>query len=504
MTRVPSVSRNMAANLIGQVVVAVVTIVFVPTYIRYLGMEAFGLIGLFITAQALMTLFDAGMSPTLNREMARYTSGALELQDLVDLIRSIEVIAGGIALLIVVGFAGAAGVISRALLNLDTLAPDTARMALAIMGVVVALRFVESIYRSALLGLQLQVWFNIANAGVNIVRHAGAAFVVAFVSPTIEAFFLWHLGVAVAGTLLLRTKLGSAHPRPDRPARFSPAALRSIRTFAAGMFGINLLAVMLTQVDKLLLVKLLPLAQFGAYSLAFTVASVLLVLSAAVNQAILPVMVEQISGDHPQALVATHDRTAQIIAAIVVPAAMVLIVFSNDVLMLWSGDPALVESTARLVALVAIGNMFNALMVLPYFAMVAHGWTRLSMLSNLVAVIVLVPALVVIVPIHGTVGAASVWIALNAGYVLVQAPLMHRRILRNGLWPWYRHGVVVPILVAGGVGAGLAWLRDGVVIPRFGLIASLGLAWGVLTLAVLMVLPVARARLAQWSRRGGD
>ena len=126
------------------------------------------------------------------------------------------------------------------------------------------------------------------------------------------------------------------------------------------------------------------------------------------------------------------------------------------------------------------------------------------MLSNLVAVIVLVPALVVIVPIHGTVGAASVWIALNAGYVLVQAPLMHRRILRDGLWPWYRHGVVVPILVAGGVGAGLAWLRDGVVIPRFGLIASLGLAWGVLTLAVLMVLPVARARLAQWSRRGGD
>ena len=502
MTSPPSVSRNMAANLIGQAVVAAVTIVFVPTYIRHLGMEAFGLIGLFITVQALMTLFDGGMSPTLNREIARYSAGAVMLQDLVDLIRSVEIIAGVIALGIVVGIAGAAGPISRSLLNLETLAPETAQMALAIMGVVVALRFVESLYRSALLGLQLQVWFNAANAGINIVRHAGAAFVVAFVSPTIEAFFAWHLGVALAGTLILRSKLERSHPRPARPARFSKTALRSIQAFALGMFGINLLSVLLSQVDKLLLVKLLPLADFGAYSLAFTVASALLVLSVAINQATLPVMVEQLSASDTAALVKTHDRTAQIIAGIVVPAAMVLICFPGDVLMLWSGDPALVASTARLVALVAIGNLCNALMVLPYFTMVAHGWTRLSMLSNLAAVIALVPALVLLVPIYGATGAASMWIVLNLGYVLIQAPLMHRRILPGRLWPWYRHGVVVPVIVAAGIGLASAWLRSGLVIGRPWLVLSLGLAWAMMTLAVVLVLPAVRHRLVAAIRQG--
>lgn len=495
MTNPPSVSRNMAANLIGQAVVAVATILFVPTYIRYLGMEAFGLIGLFITLQALMTLFDGGMSPTLNREMARYRAGVLALQDLVDLIRSVEIIAAVIALGIIIGIAGAAGPISRSLLNLDTLPPTTAQLALAIMGVVVASRFVESLYRSALLGLQLQVWFNVANAGINIMRHAGAAVVVAFVSPTIEAFFLWHLAVALAGTLMLRTRLVRAYPSPARPARFSKAALQSIKVFALGMFGINVLAVLLSQVDKLLLVKLLPLADFGAYSLAFTVASVLLVLSVAINQATLPVMTGQASTGDGEALAATHDRTAQIIAAVVVPAAMVLICFPADVLMLWSGDPALVASTARLVALVATGNLCNALMVLPYFAMVAHGWTRLSMLSNLVAVIVLVPALVVLVPVYGTMGAAAVWIVLNLGYVLIQAPLLHRRILIGRLWPWYRHGVMMPVAAAASIGIGSMWVRNGFDIERPWLVLSLGLAWALMTLGVLMVLPVARNRL---------
>ena len=50
--------------------------VFVPVYISYLGIEAYGLIGLFATLQAWLSLLDLGLSPTLNREMARLRGGA--------------------------------------------------------------------------------------------------------------------------------------------------------------------------------------------------------------------------------------------------------------------------------------------------------------------------------------------------------------------------------------------------------------------------------------------
>ena len=49
--------------------------IFIPIYISYLGIESYGLIGLFIILQGLLSLLDMGLSPTLNREMARFRAG---------------------------------------------------------------------------------------------------------------------------------------------------------------------------------------------------------------------------------------------------------------------------------------------------------------------------------------------------------------------------------------------------------------------------------------------
>ena len=73
---------------------------FIPLYIRYLGVEAYGLIGLFAILQAWLSLLDMGMTPTLNREMARYTSGAHSQQSIRNLLRSLEVLCAGLAILI--------------------------------------------------------------------------------------------------------------------------------------------------------------------------------------------------------------------------------------------------------------------------------------------------------------------------------------------------------------------------------------------------------------------
>lgn len=491
----PSISLNMAANVAGQAAVALATIVFVPTYIHYLGMEAYGLIGVFVTLQAMMTLFDGGMSPTLNREMARYTSGAVDLQGTADLIRSVEIIAIAVATAIAFTLVLLSGTISRELLNLATMSVSTAQFSFSIMAIVVALRFVESIYRSALLGLQLQVWFNAANVVLNATRYGGAAVVVAFISPTIEAFFLWNVAISAVAVLLLRTKLGNSFPLPDRKPIFSISSLDKIKNFALGMFGINALSVVLSQVDKVILVRLLSLAEFGAYSLAFTIGSVLLILSIAINQATLPVMVEKVSRNDASGLAADYHRTSQIVTAAVAPMAMLLLIFHNDVLMLWSGSATLAEKTGEIIAMVALGNLLNAMMVLPYFAMVAHGWTRLSMLTNLIAVVVIVPSLILLVPIYGTAGAAVTWIALNAGYVIVQAPLMHRRILKGELWRWYWQAILAPIAVALIVGAILMTLRSDLTIARPLLFMSLALTWLIITLFVSFTMPLTRRML---------
>jgi hypothetical protein len=54
-----SLRANLIANYLGQGWTAVMGLAFVPMYIHYLGMEAYGLIGLFAVMQAWMSLLVA-------------------------------------------------------------------------------------------------------------------------------------------------------------------------------------------------------------------------------------------------------------------------------------------------------------------------------------------------------------------------------------------------------------------------------------------------------------
>ena len=101
--------RNLVANYVGQGWSAVLGLAFIPLYIRYLGMEAYGLIGLFAVIQAWLTLLDMGTTPTLIREMARFTGGAHSPQSICDLLRSLEILCFSIAALVGLGVWAASG-----------------------------------------------------------------------------------------------------------------------------------------------------------------------------------------------------------------------------------------------------------------------------------------------------------------------------------------------------------------------------------------------------------
>ena len=53
-----SLARNAAANYVGQFYVAGISIVVVPLYIKYLGIEAYGLVGVFSMIQAWFQMLD--------------------------------------------------------------------------------------------------------------------------------------------------------------------------------------------------------------------------------------------------------------------------------------------------------------------------------------------------------------------------------------------------------------------------------------------------------------
>ena len=66
--------RNTMANLGGTIWSVLLGLVCVPLLIRFLGAEAFGLVGLFLALQSVFSFLDLGIGATLNREIARLSA----------------------------------------------------------------------------------------------------------------------------------------------------------------------------------------------------------------------------------------------------------------------------------------------------------------------------------------------------------------------------------------------------------------------------------------------
>jgi O-antigen/teichoic acid export membrane protein len=444
--------RNIVANYLGQAWSAVIGLAFIPLYIHYLGIEAYGLIGLFAVLQTALAILDLGMSPTLNREMARFAAGATTSDDIRSLLRSVELVCFTMAGLI----AGGVLLLSRYLatnwLKAEKLPIDVVAGALAIMSLVVALRFCENIYRSSLLGLLRLVWYNAANAILATVRNGGAVAVLVFVSPTVHAFFLWQAAVSALTVAVLATGVYRALPPAGGRARFSSQALIRIRRFAGGMLGVTLLSIVLTNLDKLLLSRLVSLESFGYYALASTIAGTMYMLIVPLDNALYPRLVELSAIEDEDRLVSLYHRGAQLVSVLTSAPAMLLILFANGILFAWSGRTPLAENAAPVLSVIACGTFLNGLMHMPYQLQIANGWTSLAVKTNVIAVIFLAPAIFWIAPRYGTVGVAWVWVALNAAYVVFQIPVMHRRLISPAMRQWYVADVLLPAAGAFAVG----------------------------------------------------
>jgi O-antigen/teichoic acid export membrane protein len=438
--------RNVIANFLGQGWTALMGLAFVPLYIKYLGVEAYGLIGFYAVMQAWLTLFDMGITQTLNREMARFKAGLHTPQSIHDLLRSLEIISVGLAVLMCVLVFGVSTYISEHWLNTQKLSTDEVAIAVVLMGFVIALRFIEGIYKGALLGLQKQVAVNVVSVAIATMRYGGVVAVLAWYENSIKVFFEWQVLSSLASVLGLVILLYRTLPKPIRLPKFSKQAISEIWRFASGMLGITFLALLLTQIDKILLSKLITLESYGYYTLAATVAASLALITLPTTQAIYPKLVEYEVQKKQQELINLYHQGAQLISILISPVAIMLIFFGQDIIYLWSGDINLAKKTAPILLPLALGSFLNCLVWMPYQLQLAYGWTSFTLKVNIIAVFLLVPAIFLVTPHYGAIGAAWVWALLNAGYVTVAMHYMFKKLIPTEKWSWYWHDVTKQLI----------------------------------------------------------
>lgn len=420
---------ELLASFAGTGWAGIVQLACIPAYIKLVGIESYGLLGFYVVMQAMLQVLDLGLSPTMNREMARYSVQPEKAAEARDLLRTLEIGYWLMGLIIAVGVLSGAHWIALNWIRAGAIPTRTVTQSVMLMGVLAFFQWPVSFYQGGLMGLRHQVLLNSLRAGGATLSNVGGVLILWLVSPHIQALLIWQAGSNALLVTLLAIFLWKKMPKAARPAHFEIGVLRNLQGFALGMTGIAVLSLILTQADKLLVSKLFSLRVFAYYSLAWSVANGPLVIAGCVFNVLFPRMSALVSTGDRIAVSEFYHRGSQLMAVLILPLAVVCSLFSYQALHLWTRNIETAVATAPILCVLIAGSAANALFYLPYALQLASGWTRLSLLSGLAWISILVPLMFPMSKHFGALGAASIWTILNVLNMFIVVPLTHRRLL---------------------------------------------------------------------------
>ncbi len=441
--------KNIIANFIGSSWTALMGIVFSPLYILFMGVEAFGLVGLYLTMVSMFYVLGIGISTALNREMTRYSANELKPSTTRDLLRTLEIIywlgsllAGGVIVLL-------SSSIAYQWLPESNLSKEVIERCLVLIGLITTSHLLVGFYSGGLQGLQKQVLLNGINIIMATLRFGGVIPILWLVSSSPVFFFFWQLIITVLHTLVVGYCLWIEFPKGFRRARIQIPLLKEVRKFALNTSGANIIGMFFFQIDKIILSKVISLQMFGYYSLASIIAMSLAPrIAGPFHVALFPRFTELVSANNISALRQLYHHSCQLLSALLLPVSIFIAFFSKEILYIWTQDISTANNTCEILSILSIAYVCTGLMYIPYALQLAHSWANLAFFCNLFAVITVIPLILIMNKFYGVIGVASSLLLVNFCCAVLSVQIMHRYILEGENWKWYISDVAKPALVS--------------------------------------------------------
>jgi O-antigen/teichoic acid export membrane protein len=434
-----SLKKNIIANYVSQLYVTGVGILILPLYVKYMGAEAYGLVGFFAMLQAWFTLLDLGLTPTISRETARYCGASMSALAYRQLFRALSCIFITIALVggTILWFFAAS--IAIKWLKVDTIPIDEVIFSVQIMAVSVALRWMTGLYRGVITGCERLVWLSVVNTMIATFRFIGVFISMWIYGFTPTVFFVHQLIVAILELLILYAKATLSLPSKislPQAIGFSFAPIKPVLKFSLAIAFTSSVWVLVTQTDKLILSGILPLAEYGYFTMAVLVAGGVMIISGPISSSIMPRMARLNAEGKHQELLSVYRNATQLVSVICGSAAIVIAFFAESLLYVWTGDRELAGKTSLILTLYVIGNGFLAVSAFPYYLQYAKGNLRYHLIGNAVMATVLIPSIIVAATYYGAVGAGYAWLTVNVLYLVSWAGYVHHKLEPGLHYKW--------------------------------------------------------------------
>lgn len=412
---------NVIANYFGKIWSISSVYIFVPLYIYFLGIEAYGVVAFSSVLLSIAFIADAGFSSSISREAAQAKCGEQLIVTLVTLERIMLVVLtfAGFLIILFGNWLATNWFKDRQNLDFQVLVDSLRLIPFAILP-----QILMSLYFGAMMGLEKQISANAYMIVFSMIRSGLVILPIAFI-PDVRVFLLWQSFAVILFAMLMRFQTIRAirlkfEISNQFQATFSFVALKNIYKFALGMMTISLISAVNTQADKLVVSKILDLATFAQYNLMSTISLAPYIVTLPITLAFLPRFTAVVSrGESKQAGRLYEDFTfaTAVIGSVVGTA---LIFFGREIVHLWLPDTVIRDSSILSLQILSMGTIFLSFQLMPYQMGLAYGHTRTSMVSGLSMILILIPLQIHLTLRHGVVGAAIPWLLLNfMGYLIL-------------------------------------------------------------------------------------
>ncbi len=449
--------RAIAGNFFTKAWTALLGILAVPFLPRFLGPEAFGIVSFVLIIQSAVNLLDFGLSNSITRQVALHRAAG-ESDACASTIRTLEAVYWAIGAVICCFLIIGSHFEGTAWLHPKVLSPSSVQRSLFWASLAVSSLWPMTFYSGALMGMARYTSANFVNAASFTLRQLGGIIVAWLTAGDLVAFFVWQFIASLVPVLIAAALVWRASGIRIQ-SRVKWQLLREQKNLLSGMALSTGALMVFTQLDKIVLSRLLPLSEFGLYSVAWTAAGIYYLFYSPVAAISLPRFTTLLARGDRRSLVRAYYVASQAVAIGVIPTAAVLAIFARPVLVFWLHDKAMADGTATLLAILAPFAAVGALAYIPAVFQWAHGWTSPTSVTNLAASVLLGPALYLAYRAGGTSTAIIAWGILRVGQAGSQIVWMNRRLLPKQSYSWFWKTALGPAAISFGVClAGQRWL----------------------------------------------
>jgi O-antigen/teichoic acid export membrane protein len=384
-----------------------------------------------------MLLLDAGLSATVLRQASVLKNSTKELLEFKNILRSVEGLFIIIALVIILGIYLNSHFIADKWLDIKLLDTNEVAYCISLMGLMIGFKWISSVYKGAINGFEHQVWINIYLISINTLKFVGGFLVVKYISQDIGTYFEYQLTIGVLELVVIHHKLYKLLPKTDYIVKPSLTTLKSILPFALGIAYTSGLWIVISQIDKLLLSNILPLEQYGYFTLVVVVVNGIGALSGPIGMAISPRLTSLVAQGKIEEMIKLYKQSTQYVAIIAFSVAAVIAVYSKELLYAWTGNMTASLWASDILFWYALGNAALMMITFQYFLQFAYGNLKYHIWGSSILGIMQIVVMVFAVNEYGAIGAGKAWFFLQLTILVVWPAYIHSKFAKGIHLDWF-------------------------------------------------------------------